>query len=162
MYMEELLKNVPASKTFSITPRQAKKFKENEYYFYFDDAQMNGVDGPATIPSAEPTMTTTTTTKMNYSSDIRFAYPSLLNQGRENHHRQSYADFIANDRSIYLQRKILLQQERLQKHTAETWAAAKNTKKLNTKGLQLEDEMVEEAVKEEDVTKWPQCKKIES
>lgn len=156
--MEEFLKNIPASKTFSITPRQAKKFKENEYYFD-DDAQMNGIDGPTTVPSAEPTMTTT---KMNYSSDIRFAYPSLFNKGKENHHRQSYADFIANDRNIYLQRKILLQQERLQNHTAETWAAAKNTKKLNTKGLQLEDEMVEEAVKEEDVTKWPQCKKIES
>ena len=55
----------------------------------------------------------------------------------------------------------MLQQEKLQKHTAATWAAASKTKNLNTKGLQLEDEP-EDPVKEEDVINWPQCKEQES
>ena len=156
--MEELLKNVSASKTFSITPRQAKKFNGSEC-FEFDDAQRHGIDEipqPTTVPSGRKA-TTGESDNNEESTSAKFAYPSVFKQGKENC-RQTYAAFIANDRNIYLQRKFLLQQEKLQKHTAVTWAAASSSKKLNTKGLQLEDEQ-EELVKAEDVTNWPQCKK---
>lgn len=152
--MEELLKNISTSKTFSTAPRKLKK-QDN---FDFDDAQrlgINEIPQPTTVPSGKKTTNAAALDNNDQGTNIRFAYPSIFKQDKNN--RFSYSEFIAKDRNIYLQRKILLQQENLQKHTAVSWASASNTKKLDTKGLQLEDEL-ENPLKREDVTNWPQCK----
>ena len=48
----------------------------------------------------------------------------------------SYAEFIAKDRNVYHQRKILLQQENC-KTTQQPLAAASNTKNLDTEGAEI-------------------------
>lgn len=149
--MEEFLKNIPASKTFSVTTRNPKKFKETEDFF-FDDAQRHGVDEQPQAPSLAGRHNLM---DKKEQTEIANSYiPLLIHEHKATF---SYAEFIAKDRNVYHQRKILLQQEKLQNHTAATCAAASNTKNLDTKGLRLEDEP-EEPVKEADVTNWPQCK----
>lgn len=71
----------------------------------------------------------------------------------------TFSEFISQDRNVYFQRKILMQQEQLQKHTAKVAAM-----KYSTKGLLPSEEPVDESkenIQDSDnkyVKSWPQCK----
>lgn len=146
--MEQVLKNVGASKTFSIS-RNTKKIYETDEIFDTTRGQRHGIyeiPTPTAVSSGK---------KPEINTEQRMTKTT-------NNEMHSFADFVANDRNIFAQRRILLQQEKLQKQTVTALIAASNTKKLNTKGLLQEEEnaTVEEVKsnKEIDVTKWPQCK----
>lgn len=146
--MEEVLKNIGTSKTFSVS-RHVKKLLDDKY------RGIDEIPAPMTVSSGKkpemnnkeaiiPVITTTTVGSNLLDTDSNFA------------------DFIANDQNIFNQRKILLHQEKLQKQSIAAFLAAANTKKLNTKGL-LQDDSEKDDVqytKEADVITWSQCKKI--
>ncbi len=139
--MEELLKRISGSKTFSITTR---KHTENEINF---DAERHGIDE---IPAP-----------ITHSTGKR---PEIINNNGSRPLKKdgSLSEFISNDRNIYLQRKTLLQQEKLQKQSNASLTAASNTKKLNTMGLLTEDEIgdcIGGQQMKNNVSLWPQCKK---
>lgn len=139
--MEQVLKNIGSSKTFSIS-RNAKNVFEN------DGIYDHGIDE---IPIPAPT-TMTISKKPEITRTV-------FEKQQERRH-QNFSDFILNDRNFYNQRKILLQQEQLQKQSTSSTAPST----LNTKGLLQEDGDVggggsDSSVKEIDVSTWPQCKK---
>lgn len=149
--MEQILKNkkIGTSKTFSIS-RNAKKIFENDEIFE------HGIDE---IPA--PTMI-----KPETSGNKKQAPILMEKDEKSNDQKQTFSDFILNDRNFYNQRRILLQQEKFQKQ------ATNSNLNLNTKGLLGEEENLIEKIgdeiikskmkgtlKEINVTKWPQCNK---
>ena len=168
--MEEILKNISGSKTFSI-PRNPKKSKEFLGFSKIPDAERHGMDqvpSPKTGSSGKrPELSIKTTiTNVENSKENDYSY-AIFDMGCSNVQNLyiDYADFIKKDQNIWNQRRILLHQERMQKQSVSAWTAASSTKKLNTKGL-----IAEEATNDKqgniiefkdmlDVTRWPQCKR---
>lgn len=160
--MEEILKNISGSKTFSI-PCNPKKSREYSFY----DAERHGMDQvpvPKTGSSEKRPDFGNKTTITNVDKDQAGGH--LETNVHSNNHKQyaDYADFIKKDKNVWNQRLILLQQERMQKQSMAAWTAATSAKKLNTKGLIVEDEEAgscgykgNEFKDLLDVTKWPQC-----
>ena len=146
--MEEVLKNIGTSKTFSVS-RHSKKYLDEKYHGIDEiPAPMTGSSGKKpgiNIKETSIPVIATTTLGVNL-------HPANNN----------FADFIKNDQNIFNQRRILLQQEKLQKQSIAAFLAATNIKKLNTKGL-LRDDSDEDEIKyakEADVITWSQCKQI--
>lgn len=140
--MEQVLKNkkIGTSKTFSIS-RNAKKMFENDEIFE------HGIDE---IPA--PTMIKPETANNKKQTPILMEKDEKLNNQKQN-----FSDFIFNDRNFYNQRRILLQQEKLQKQTTNS------NPNLDTKGLLQEENLTERigdksTLKEINVSTWPQCK----
>ena len=141
--MEQVLKNknIGTSKTFSIS-RNAKKIFEKDEIFE------QGIDE---IPA--PTMTNS---KKSETTNKKKQTPIFMEKDeKSNNQKQNFSDFILNDRNFYNQRRILLQQEILQKQTTNY------NPNLSTKGLLEEENLSEDEnnLKEINVSKWPQCKK---
>lgn len=145
--MEQVLKNIGTSKTFSVS-RHAKKLLDEKYH------GIDEIPAPMTVSSGKrpeinnketiiPVITTTT---------------ALLDA------ESNFADFIANDQNFFNQRRILLHQEKLQRQSIAAYLAATNTKKLNTKGLLQDDSDADEVkyAKEADVITWSQCKNFKN
>lgn len=144
--MEQILKNIGVSKTFSIS-RNTKK--DEMFDRGIDEIFFKGLEPPSTMP-----------TKIKVDENNQ--------KTQQKQQTQNFSDFIKNDRNFFHQRKILLQQEKLQKQFV------KNLTNLSTTGLDDVDnnnirnhkdykdykEYKEyKDYKEINVSKWPQCKR---
>jgi hypothetical protein len=148
--MEQVLNKIGSSKTFSIS-RNAKKIFENDEIF---DHMIDEIPAPAPM-----TISKKPETKINKKQTQNIIESNQKMQ-------RNYSDFIKNDRNIYIQRKILLQQELLQKQCTNLT----NSRIFNTNGLLQEGlggggggggeeiRYHETTLKEIDISTWPQCK----
>lgn len=138
--MEQVLRNIGSSKTFSISRNPKKNFENEET---FDTMRNEMIDEIPTTTAVKPEIINNKLAQMTTRSKSFHSEP------------QNFADFIANDRNIFIQRKLLLKQEKLQKQSIKHSLSAN----LNTKGLLQEDvDIDEKCPKEIDVSSWPQCK----
>ena len=152
--MEDLLKNISGSKTFSIARKAPILEKDTNY-----DADRLGIS-KIPVPMTVSTGKRPEVNNGNYNEDY---YKNNCAEWRRDSF-YSYSEFILNDRNIFLQRKTLLYQEKLQKQTVAALASASNIKKLNTMGLAgsnvVDDNTQQLDCFKDDVIFWPQCKQF--
>ena len=181
--MEELLKNISGRNTFTISRNPNKKNN-------FLDADKLGIayiPPPTSVagdkkpvgdlfgnPQDIQRKSTTTITKrfkddmIGCESTTMLFNPKNFNldlKHQNNFRLDSFSNFILQDSNFFLQRKILLQQGKLQKLSMAAFKDKSNSKILSTKGLDFDEgfsSFEEESNKnqQDSLLNWPQCKEI--
>lgn len=178
--MEELLKNITGRSTFTIS-RNPKKSND---FLDADRLGMAEIPAPTSVAGDKrpigdfsnkpgpgnllPGSTNTKRSKddvIECESSAALCNARILNTNpkhRNNNQSNSFSDFILNDSNFVLQRKILLQQEKLQKLSIAAFKEKSDSKILSTKGLNI-DEGFDDTLdgpnknQQDNLLTWPQC-----